>query len=56
MAVLAPASREELRRRGLLLEWFTVAWNVVEDVAAIAVGIVTGSVSPEAARSGGRIG
>jgi hypothetical protein len=57
MAVLTPASREELHRRGLLLEeWFTVAWNVIEGVAAIAVGIVTGSVSPEAATSGGRIG
>jgi hypothetical protein len=30
VAVLTPACREELHRRGLRLEWFTVAWNVVE--------------------------
>jgi divalent metal cation (Fe/Co/Zn/Cd) transporter len=45
MAVLMTARREELHRRGLLLEWFTVAWNVIEGVVAICVGIVTGSVS-----------
>jgi divalent metal cation (Fe/Co/Zn/Cd) transporter len=45
MAILRPASREELHRRGLLLEWFTVAWNVIEGVVAIGAGIVTGSVS-----------
>lgn len=45
MAVLTPARREKLHRRGLLLEWFTVAWNVIEGVVAIGVGIVTGSVS-----------
>ena len=38
MAVLTPARREELHRRGLLLEWFTVAWNVVE--AFVAIGVV----------------
>jgi hypothetical protein len=45
MAVLKPARSEKLHRRGLLLEWFTVAWNVIEGVVAIGVGIVTGSVS-----------
>jgi cation diffusion facilitator family transporter len=45
VAVLNPARREELHRRGLLLEWFTVAWNVIEGVVAIGVGIATGSVS-----------
>jgi divalent metal cation (Fe/Co/Zn/Cd) transporter len=45
MAVLTPARSEKLHRRGLLLEWFTVAWNVIEGVVAIGVGIVTGSVS-----------
>ncbi len=45
MAVASPARREELHRRGLNLEWFTVAWNVIEGIVAIAAGIVTGSVS-----------
>jgi cation diffusion facilitator family transporter len=45
VAVLTPARREELHRRGLLLEWFTVAWNVIEGVVAIGAGVVTGSVS-----------
>jgi hypothetical protein len=45
MAILRPTCRGELHRRGLLLEWFTVAWNVIEGVVAIGVGIVTGSVS-----------
>lgn len=45
MAVLTPARREELHRRGLLLEWFTVAWNAIEGGIAIGAGIVTGSVS-----------
>jgi cation diffusion facilitator family transporter len=45
VAVLTPARRERLHRRGLLLEWFTVAWNVVEAVVAIGVGLVVGSVA-----------
>jgi cation diffusion facilitator family transporter len=45
VAVLTPARKEELHRRGLRLEWFTVAWNVIEGVVAIGAGIVTGSVS-----------
>ena len=45
MAALSPARKEELHRRGLLLEWFTVAWNVIEGVVAIGAGLVTGSVS-----------
>ena len=45
MAVLTPVRREELHRRGLLLEWFTVAWNVVEAIVAIGVGVVVGSVA-----------
>jgi divalent metal cation (Fe/Co/Zn/Cd) transporter len=39
------ARREELHRRGLRLEWFTVAWNVVEALVAIGVGVVVGSVA-----------
>jgi cation diffusion facilitator family transporter len=45
VAVLTPSRKEELHRRGLLLEWFTVAWNVIEGVVAIGAGLVTGSVS-----------
>jgi cation diffusion facilitator family transporter len=45
VAVLTPARREKLHRRGLLLEWFTVAWNVVEAFVAIGVGVVVGSVA-----------
>ncbi len=40
MAAHTPARKEKLHRRGLLLEWFTVAWNVVEAVVAIGVGLV----------------
>jgi hypothetical protein len=29
------AYRGELHRRGLVLEWFTVAWNVIEGVVAM---------------------
>jgi cation diffusion facilitator family transporter len=45
VAVLTPARREQLHRRGLLLEWFTVAWNLVEAFVAIGVGVVVGSVA-----------
>ncbi len=37
--------RERLHRRGVRLEWFTVAWNVVEGVVAIGAGLLTGSRS-----------
>jgi cation diffusion facilitator family transporter len=37
--VASPTRREELHRRGLRLEWFTVAWNVIEgSVSLIGVG------------------
>ena len=46
MSAAAPAARkEELHRRGLMLEWFTVTWNVIEGVVAMGAGILTGSVS-----------
>ena len=44
-AALSAARKEELHRRGLWLEWFTVAWNVVEAFVAIGVGVVVGSVA-----------
>jgi divalent metal cation (Fe/Co/Zn/Cd) transporter len=37
--------KEKLHRRGLWLEAFTVAWNVVEAVVAIGVGLAVGSVA-----------
>ena len=44
MAAAATAARREaLHRRGVRLEVFTVAWNVVEGVVAISAGIATAS-------------
>ena len=37
--------KERLHRRGVRLEVFTVAWNVVEAVVAVGVGIAVGSVA-----------
>lgn len=37
--------KEKLHRRGLWLELFTIAWNVVEAVVAVGVGIAVGSVA-----------
>lgn len=35
----------DLRKRGLLLEYLTIGWNVVEAVIAIAAGITAGSIA-----------
>jgi cation diffusion facilitator family transporter len=43
-AATAAARREQLHRRGVRLEWFTVTWNVIEGVVAIGAGLLTGSV------------
>ena len=40
MVVLTPARKERLHCRSLRLEWFTVAWNVIEAVVAICIGLV----------------
>ncbi len=45
MTVASPTRWEELHRRGLRLEWFTVTWNVIEGVVAIGAGVISGSVS-----------
>jgi cation diffusion facilitator family transporter len=37
-------ARERLQRRGVRLEWFTVAWNVAEALVAIAAGVAAGSI------------
>jgi divalent metal cation (Fe/Co/Zn/Cd) transporter len=38
-------ARQGLLKRGLLLEYFTVGWNVIEGIIAIAAGIASGSVA-----------
>lgn len=43
---MTPAeSRTQLVRRGLLLEYATIAWNVLEAVVAILAGIAAGSIA-----------
>jgi cation diffusion facilitator family transporter len=37
--------RQELHRRALRLEYFTVGWNVIEGLVAIGAGVVAGSVA-----------
>jgi divalent metal cation (Fe/Co/Zn/Cd) transporter len=39
----ATLSRPTLLRRGLLLEYLTVGWNIVEGIVAIAAGALAGS-------------
>ena len=43
--MVAVTERARLQRRGVLLEWFTVTWNVFEAVVAIAAGVVASSVA-----------
>jgi divalent metal cation (Fe/Co/Zn/Cd) transporter len=38
-------SRETLLRRGLRLEVFTIAWNVVEGLVAVGAGVAAGSIA-----------
>ena len=37
--------RRLLHRRAVVLEWFTVGWNVAEALVAIGAGVVSGSVA-----------
>jgi divalent metal cation (Fe/Co/Zn/Cd) transporter len=37
--------RQSLARRGRKLEYFTIAWNSIEGIIAVAAGIIAGSVS-----------
>jgi hypothetical protein len=39
------ARKEQLHRRALRLEYFTVTWNVIEAVVAITAGVIAGSVA-----------
>ena len=45
MEARALVARERLQRRGVRLEWFTVAWNVAEALVAIAAGLAAGSIA-----------
>ena len=45
MTTTALARRRRLHARAVRLEWFTVAWNVIEAVVAIGAGIIAGSVA-----------
>ncbi len=38
-------NRAQLARRGQRLEYFTIAWNILEGMAAIVAGVIAGSVS-----------
>lgn len=42
---LTPSGRAQLLRRGILLEYLTVVWNIVEGLVAIGAGIAAGSVA-----------
>jgi cation diffusion facilitator family transporter len=45
MAGKAHTRQERLHRRGVRLEIFTIAWNVVEAAVAIGAGLIAGSVA-----------
>ena len=40
-----PAERTRLRRRGLRLEWATIAWNLGEFFVTVGLGIAAGSIA-----------
>jgi divalent metal cation (Fe/Co/Zn/Cd) transporter len=43
--LISKISRAELVRRGRLLEYFTIGWNLLEGVIAVGSGIIAGSPS-----------
>ncbi len=45
MGAVASDRQEELYRRGVRLEVFTITWNVVEAAVAIGAGLLAGSVA-----------
>jgi divalent metal cation (Fe/Co/Zn/Cd) transporter len=45
MSESAVVERVATLRRGRRLEYFTIAWNSIEGLLAVAMGIVTGSIS-----------
>lgn len=42
---LTTAERRTLRRRALLLEYLTIAWNLVEAVVAVGLGLAASSIA-----------
>lgn len=44
-AALSAARRRVLHRRAVVLEWFTVSWNVLEALVAVGAGLLAGSVA-----------
>jgi len=43
MTALTSQSRGQLLHRGLLLEYITVGWNIVEGIIAVSAGVLAGS-------------
>lgn len=39
------ATKKQLYKKILLLEYFTIAWNLIEGVVSISIGLVSGSIS-----------
>ena len=44
-AQMNDANRAELVKRGILLEYFTIGWNLLEGLVAVGAGIIAGSPS-----------
>jgi divalent metal cation (Fe/Co/Zn/Cd) transporter len=38
-------TKKQLNKKILILEYFTIAWNIVEGIISISIGIMSGSVS-----------
>ncbi|HEV2417593.1 MAG TPA: hypothetical protein VGX94_07300, partial [Terriglobia bacterium] len=45
MATPGIANRGVLARRGTRLEYFTIAWNSIEGLVAVIMGVMAGSLS-----------
>ena len=38
-------ARQAIAHRGRRLEYFTIAWNTLEGIVAVAAGVIAGSIS-----------
>ena len=45
MSEIAVLDRKTLVRHGRRLEYFTIVWNTVEGLIAVATGLIAGSIS-----------
>src|SRR6266403_2171975 len=45
MSEAVHAERSSAVRRGRTLEYFTIAWNTIEGLVAVATGLIAGSIS-----------